>query len=251
MQRALRILNQHKAKLWMRASVFTAVLLWLILRPGQGNGSMRSPLRGYHLLWAMGMLEMALVFFPRIAPGASCGRVFSRHHIPVYHDPARLRAQVRRSNRRLWGVIALWMLCLAGLGSALWLRLIERAHMVFAAASCSLLDQLFVNLGCPLRSWIMKNKCCTTCRIYSWGFAMMFSPLLFIPSFWTYSLVAVAVLILVRWEIAYARHPEQFYEMSNQALRCSRCAHPCRRVEKVTRPPLPLDVTREQTEITG
>ena len=251
MMMVLRTLNQHRAKLWLRISVFAAVLLWLCIRPDQGNDPIRSPIRGYHFLWGIGMLEMALVFFPRIAPGASCGRVYNRHYIPAHHDPVRIRKQVRQSNHRLWGVIALWLLCLACLGSALWLKLIERVHMVFAAASCSLLDQLFVNLGCPLRSWIMKNKCCTTCRIYSWGFAMMFSPLLFIPSFWTYSLVAVAACILIRWEIAYARHPERFSEISNKALRCSRCANPCRRVEKVRHLPLPLDIPDEQTGIIG
>ena len=247
----LRALNQHRAKLWLRVSVFAAVLLWLCIRPDQGNDPVRSPLRGYHLLWGIGMLEMALVFFPRIAPGASCGRVYGRHHIPARHDHARLRTQVRRSNRGLWGVIALWMLCLAVLGAALSLRLIERAHMVFAAAACSLLDQLFVNIWCPLRAWVMKNKCCATCRIYSWGFAMMFSPLLFIPSFWTYSLVAVAAVILIRWEIAYARHPERFHEMSNKALRCSRCTNPCREVEKVKRLPLPLNIPEKQTGVIG
>ena len=251
MLRVLRTLNQHRAKLWLRISVFAAVLLWLCIRPDQGNGSMRSHIRGYHLLWGIGMLEMALVFFPRIAPGASCGRVYDRHHIAARHDPVRLRTQVRQSNRGLWGVAALWMLCLAGLGAALWLNLIERVHMVFAASACSLLDQLFVNIWCPLRAWIMKNKCCTTCRIYSWGFAMMFSPLLFIPSFWTYSLVVVAVLILVRWEIAYARHPERFSEMSNKTLRCSRCQNPCRNVEKVKHLPLPLDIPRERTGVIG
>lgn len=195
------------------------------------------------------MLEMALVFFPRIAPGTNCGRVYGRHHIPAGYDPARLRIQIRLSNRRIWGVIVLWMLCLAGLGSALWLKLIERVHIVFAAVTCALLDQLFVNIGCPLRAWIMKNKCCTTCRIYSWGFAMMFSPLLFIPSFWTCSLVAVATVILVRWEIAYARHPERFFEISNKTLRCSRCENPCRRVEKVEH--LHLDIPEEQTGVIG
>lgn len=251
MLRVLRTLNQHRTKLWLRVSVFAAVLLWLCIRPDQGNNPVRSPVRGYHLLWGIGMLEMVLVFFPGIAPGASCGRVYGRHHIPAHHDPARLHTQARRSNRRLWGVMALWMLCLGCLGSALWLKLIERAHIVFAAVTCALLDQLFVNIGCPLQAWIMKNKCCTTCRIYSWGFAMMFSPLLFIPSFWTYSMVAVAAFILARWEIAYARHPERFFEMSNKALRCSRCKNPCRAVEKVRHLPLPLDIPGEQTGVIG
>jgi len=251
MLRVLRTLNQHRAKLWLRVSVFAAVLLWLLFRPDQANHPVRSPIRGYHLLWGIGMLEMALVFFPRIAPGQSCGRVYDRHYIPANFTPDRLSAQVRHADRRLWGVVALWMLCVGGLGSALWLKLIERAHIVFAAVCCSLLDQLFVNMGCPLRSWIMKNKCCTTCRIYSWGFAMMLSPLLLIPSFWTYSLAAMAFFILIRWEVAYIRHPERFFELSNQALRCSRCAAPCRSVEKVTHLPLPLDIPHKRTGVIG
>lgn len=194
---------------------------------------------------------MAITFFPRIAPGATCGRVYESHYLPAHYDPVRLVKRTRRANRRLWGVLVLWLLCITGLGVALRLKLIERAHLVFASVTCSLLDQLFVNIWCPLQKWFMKNKCCTTCRIYSWGFTMMFSPLLFILSFWTYSLIVLSAVILVRWEIAYARHPERFSEISNKTLRCSRCAHPCRKVERIKHLPSPTEIPQEQTGTIG
>lgn len=253
MKNLLHSLNGHRVKLWLRLCVFVSAMLWLALRPDRWGITLRYPfafLRWYHLLWALGMLEMAITFSPRIAPGTSCGRVYPRHYIPAHYEKSQFTHESTGANRRIRGVCLLWALCVAALGSALSFRLIERAHVVIAAIACSLLDQVFVNVWCPLREWFMKNKCCTTCRIYSWGFAMMFSPLLFIPSFWTYSLLAVSAVILVRWEIVYARHPERFFEVSNKALRCSRCENPCRRVvTKVKHTPAPLDIPRERTGV--
>lgn len=244
----LRTLNRHRAKLYLRAIVCIAALVWLAIRPDRLDDSPR--VRVYHLLWGIGMLEMALVFFPRLAPGTSCGRVFGQHCVPA-RCGGHLRAQIRQANRRLWGVVAVWLLCIAALGSALWLKLVEKIYVVLAALLCSVLDQVFVNIWCPLRAWILKAKCCATCRIYGWGFAMMYSPLLFIPSFWTYSLLLMAAVILVRWEIAHARHPERFYGVSNKALRCGRCADPCRRAERVTPLPLPVKLPQERTGSAG
>ena len=69
----------------------------------------------------------------------------------------------------------------------------------------------------------MHNKCCTTCRIFNWDHAMMYLPLIVIPGFWTYSLVFMALLILVVWEVVCANHPERFFEKTNCALRCQNC----------------------------
>ena len=76
---------------------------------------------------------------------------------------------------------------------------------------------------CPFKNLIMHNKCCTTCRIFNWDHAMMFLPLIAIPGLWTYSLVAVSLIVLVIWEIACIRYPERFIEKTNCALRCNNC----------------------------
>ena len=69
----------------------------------------------------------------------------------------------------------------------------------------------------------MHNKCCTTCRIFNWDHAMMFSSLIAIPGLWTYSLLFMSFSILIVWEIACSVYPERFLEKTNCALRCSNC----------------------------
>jgi hypothetical protein len=77
---------------------------------------------------------------------------------------------------------------------------------------------------CPLQKLFMKSRCCVDCRIYGWGYFLVFGPLLLLPNFFTVSLAASAAALLVRWEIACARHPERFWTGSNAALRCESCA---------------------------
>ena len=84
-------------------------------------------------------------------------------------------------------------------------------------------DLICVLFWCPFRVWFMKNRCCTTCRIFNWDHIMMFSPLFFVPGFFTWSLCGVSIIVLAVWEISFALHPERFYEGTNEALRCSNC----------------------------
>ena len=47
-------------------------------------------------------------------------------------------------------------------------------------------DLICVLIWCPFRL-IMKNRCCTTCRIFNWDHLMMFSPLIFVGGLLTRS----------------------------------------------------------------
>ena len=76
---------------------------------------------------------------------------------------------------------------------------------------------------CPFQSWLMKNKCCVTCRIYNWDYAMMFTPLFFVKNGFTWSLLALSVALLIRWELTFYRHPERFSENTNAYLKCKNC----------------------------
>jgi hypothetical protein len=69
----------------------------------------------------------------------------------------------------------------------------------------------------------MKNKCCSACRIYNWDYAMMFTPLFFVRKSYTWSLLVLSVLLLLRWEIAFYKYPERFAESTNAYLNCSNC----------------------------
>jgi hypothetical protein len=52
---------------------------------------------------------------------------------------------------------------------------------------------------------------------------MMFTPMLFIKNFYSWSLFFTSVVVLIHWEIIYAQHPERFWEGSNLNLRCANC----------------------------
>ena len=47
--------------------------------------------------------------------------------------------------------------------------------------------------------------------------------MLFIKSFYSWSLFFMSCIVLIHWEIIYARHPERFWEGSNQVLQCAHC----------------------------
>lgn len=52
---------------------------------------------------------------------------------------------------------------------------------------------------------------------------MMFTPLFFVEKTYTWSLLALSIALLVRWEITFYRHPERFSENTNGYLKCANC----------------------------
>ena len=52
---------------------------------------------------------------------------------------------------------------------------------------------------------------------------MMFTPLLFIRNFFTWSLFFTSIVVMLRWEITLLKHPERFWEGSNATLTCASC----------------------------
>ena len=105
--------------------------------------------------------------------------------------------------------------------------------MMIISSAYSIGDMICILFFCPFQTWMMHNRCCGTCRIYNWDFAMMFTPLIFIMVTWSdegvfvnpyaIALVATSLILLVRWEITYRLHKERFSEKTNMSLRCGNC----------------------------
>ena len=49
------------------------------------------------------------------------------------------------------------------------------------------------------------------------------TPLFFVQKTYTWSLLALSVELLIRWEITFYGHPERFSEKTNEYLRCANC----------------------------
>ncbi len=84
-------------------------------------------------------------------------------------------------------------------------------------------DYICILLFCPFQTFGQQDKCCVNCRIYDWGHFFMFTPMLFVNTFYGWTLFAMGTAVIVHWEYMFVKYPERFWEGSNQALKCANC----------------------------
>jgi hypothetical protein len=191
-----------------------------------------TPLMVYHLLWLLAVMVLIKRMIPRFNVKMSSGKIFERKFTATGGDTDRRRQGFQKSKKRAdsgalrtgvyWVLLLLvmWMWRTAGIFPDRWLY-ITVLFFIF-------MDQFCIAIFCPFR-WLMENKCCNTCRINNWGYCMAFSPLIFINTFWTYSIVILSLATLFQWEYLYSKHPERFSEIYNANLMCNKCSTHCRR----------------------
>ena len=206
----------HYIKLLLRFCLFVGVLVYYILGKTE-------VLKNFYPLplavWIFFVVEIGFRFFPSRLESMGCQKQFKRNYEPIGEN-----IEPTNQSWRATAAVALsWLGLNAIIGVLYFLGLIDRGIVVLIAIAFSVCDIICILFFCPFQTWIMKNRCCGTCRIYNWDFAMMFTPLVFIPSVYTYSLLGFALLLLLRWEIAYKVHPERFSTSTNKCLDCSRC----------------------------
>ena len=170
-------------------------------------------------VWCIFILEMLCRFFPSRIESMGCQKQFKRNYVEV--SPT---AVPENQSRRVTAfTVGVWLLLNAVIGVLRLTGVIDNGILIIISLAFSVCDVICILFFCPFQTWIMKNRCCTTCRIYNWDFAMMFTPLVFIPRLYTYSLLGCALLLLVRWEVTYRLHPERFSTRTNACLNCQSC----------------------------
>ena len=172
------------------------------------------------VVWVFFIVEMLLRFFPSRLESMGCQKQFARNYEPV-GDGNNLPV-----NQSGWvtALVAIgWIALNAVFGILYFLGVIDRGILILIAIAYSVCDIICILFFCPFQTWIMKNRCCTTCRIYNWDFAMMFTPYIFVFKLYTWSLLGMSLLLLVRWEMTHLLHPERFEESTNASLHCKNC----------------------------
>ncbi len=179
-----------------------------------------------HLLWLVWMGDMLLQLRPaRAVMALGSQKQFGRYYQPGRRagDKEALAGFIRESDRGARRVFLIWALVIAGIGALKRSGLLGRAEIFLTVAFFYVCDLVCVLVWCPFRVFWMKNRCCTTCRIFNWDHLMMFTPFLFVSGFYGGSLLALSVVVFLVWEAAFRLHPERFWEGSNQALSCKNC----------------------------
>ena len=178
-----------------------------------------------HILWGIWMIDMFCQLVPvknHISIGSQ--KLFKERFRPItdkinYHA---LRKYVVSTTKAAYKVFILWFILIGAIGILHRIKIIDDSMLFMISVAFYVCDLICVLIWCPFRL-IMKNRCCTTCRIFNWDHLMMFTPMLFIRSFYSGSLLLMAFAVWLVWELCVMMYPERFWEQTNEALRCSQC----------------------------
>lgn len=150
--------------------------------------------------------------------------VFSFDEKDLAVDKSLRSVLYRDRTREIVPVIVFWVLLNAAGAAVLhhFGMLNERTALLWSLVYF-VFDMICVVFWCPLQLFLMRNRCCTTCQIFNWDAIMVATPLVFVGGWFGWLLIAMALIILVRWELAAIRHPERFDERTNARLTCAQC----------------------------
>ena len=178
-----------------------------------------------HILWIVYFIDIIQQIIPiknKIALGSQ--KLFKNRYRPNNKliSLQKVKDYVIKTTKSAYKVFIIWTLLILVIGVLYYLGIINKKVIFMISIFFYVCDLICVLIWCPFRL-IMKNKCCTTCRIFNWDHLMMFSPLIFIGGFYSLSLVVFSVLAWLVWEICVMLYPERFCEITNDALKCTEC----------------------------
>ena len=214
----------HYIKLIFRSFLFLAAVGVYIHNHIHHTGQFFS---GYEInyfilgaIWILFMIEMVLRFFPAKLESMGCQKQFKRNYI---ENPGAEKKPVIQPGIVTFAVAAAWIALNAVIGVLYYTYIIDKGMLLLIALAYSVCDVVCILFFYPFQTWFMKNKCCATCRIYNWDYAMMFTPLIYIPNIYAWTLLGTALVLLIKWEVVLRRHPERFSEKCNKSLSCALC----------------------------
>lgn len=211
----------HYFKLAFRSLLFLCALFVFITEGSLDSLSFSAAFNFRNLVlaavWIVFAVEMFFRFFPSHLESMGCQKQFSGNFRPT-------GVSARPDVSHGVAAVALSWFALNGVIGALYFSgVIDRSILLLICLFYSVCDMVCILFYCPFQTHMMKNKCCGSCRIYNWDFAMMFTPLLFVPSLYSSSLLLLAFALLIKWEYVYHLHPEYFHESTNASLACANC----------------------------
>ena len=214
---------QHYFRLSYRLVLFGILLIVYIRDKMNHGGTLMNLMDSYPviivLIWIIFTVEMVQRFIPSPTESPGCQKQFARNYI----KSGSTDIAIQENNASVL-VALVWVLFNGIFGAFHMAGILDDGIMILLCCAYSVCDVICILFFCPFQTWFLKNKCCCTCRIYNWDYAMMFTPLFFVKSPYTWSLLALSVLLLMRWEITFFRHPERFSDKTNAYLHCSNCS---------------------------
>ena len=230
-----RLYVYHYLKLAFRILLFGFALGIYIFNKVNGHahpfGDPDSNSIYWAIVWIFFISGMVLRIFPSELETVGCQKQLKRNYVPTGEEKPSLTPW-----RATLSLTIAWIALNLVFGILYLTGVFDAGILVLIALAYGVCDIVCILFFCPIRDWFLKNKCCADCRIYNWDYAMMFTPFVFIPHPFTYSLLGLSLVLLVMWEVTYKRHPERFAKNTNASLACKNCKEkPCRHKRRIAR----------------
>ena len=216
-------------RLAARGVIFAACCLLYLLKPKEfivleGWNFFRefSWLHLLWLVWAVDTIQQIVPIKQKLPLGSM--KLFRSRFRPIRDrvNYEALHSYIIATTKSAYKVFLIWCAGLAGIGLLYYGGLLGRAELFLISVCFYVCDLICVLIWCPFRL-LMRTRCCTTCRIFNWDHLMMFSPMIFMGGFYAVSLIVLAFLAWLVWELCILMYPERFWDKSNAALKCSEC----------------------------
>lgn len=224
-----KIRKIYFAKLVGRSVIFILCILLSIFYPSQfevlEGAIFWKRFSLLHLLWIIWLADMIVQLIPvkaHISIGSQKQFLARFRPIAEKFNYQNLKNHVVFTTKAAYKVFIIWSVLTAAIGVLYGTGVIETTTVFLICTFFYVADLICVLIWCPFRL-IMKNRCCTTCRIFNWDHLMMFAPFIFIRGFFTQTIVLMAFAVWLIWELCVMMYPERFWENTNMALRCSEC----------------------------
>ena len=209
----------HYVKLVLRSILFVGALTLYILNFAISEEFVKYLYCFLAIVWILYAVEIFLRLFPSKIESPGCQKQFKKNYIQINTD---FKPNVQSWQRTFFAFLS-WIILNGIIGVLYFVGIITQEILILISLAYGVCDMICILFFCPFQTWIMKNRCCTTCRIYNWDFAMMFTPFIFIPNWYTWSLLGLSLVLLLRWELSIKRHPERFATNTNEYIACKNC----------------------------
>ena len=234
------MLKTYTVKLTLRILIFISFIYVYIRHPYMIDMAFSNEfgikMIYFYVIWAVFMAGMLVHMNPRSDRTITIGSL--KYH-RLHYTPSKMQYTerekedfIRFSNRGALITFLAWMAVAVITGMLYYYKIIDARMLLLFTMFLYVCDLICVTAWCPFQFFMLKNKCCVNCRIFNWDYAMMFTPLIFIKSTFTWSLVAVSVITALSWEISWKKHPERFWHRTNSNLQCKNCKEKLCKIKK-------------------
>ena len=123
----------------------------------------------FHILWLIWIIDIILQIIPiknNLALGSK--KLFSNYFIPTKTkvNYKALKKYIKTTTKSAYKVFIIWGLLIICIGLLYYNNILNKNALLLISIFFYVCDLICVLIWCPF-SLIMKNKCCTTCRIFN------------------------------------------------------------------------------------